>query len=47
MRAFEYSPLAGRFVFAVFGVKPALIVTPKEREGSHRIIYRFGLEPLD
>jgi protocatechuate 3,4-dioxygenase beta subunit len=32
---------------AVFGVKPSLIVTPEERNGSHRIVYHFGLEPLD
>jgi hypothetical protein len=32
---------------AVFGVKPSLIVTPEERDGSHRIVYHFGLEPLD
>jgi protocatechuate 3,4-dioxygenase beta subunit len=32
---------------AVFGVKPSLIVTPEERDGSHRIAYHFGLEPLD
>ena len=32
---------------AVFGVKPSLIVTPEERNGSHCIIYHFGLEPLD
>jgi len=32
---------------AVFGVKPALIVTPEERDGSHRIVYHFGLESLD
>jgi protocatechuate 3,4-dioxygenase beta subunit len=31
---------------AVFGVKPSLIVTPEERDGSFRIAYRFGLEPL-
>jgi protocatechuate 3,4-dioxygenase beta subunit len=31
---------------AVFGVKPSLIVTPEERDGSHRIAYHFGLEPL-
>src|SRR5882724_6134744 len=31
---------------AVFGVKPALIVTPEERDGSHRIVYHFGLERL-
>jgi hypothetical protein len=32
---------------AVFGVKPSLIVTPEERDGSFRIAYQFGLEPLD
>jgi hydroxyquinol 1,2-dioxygenase len=32
---------------AVFGVKPSLIVTPEERNGSHRIVYHFGLDPLD
>ncbi len=32
---------------AVFGVKPSLIVTPEERDGSQRIVYHFGLEPLD
>ena len=31
---------------AVFGVKPSLIVTPEKRDGSHRIVYHFGLEPL-
>ena len=31
---------------AVFGVKPSLIVTPEVRDGSFRIVYRFGLEPL-
>ncbi len=31
---------------AVFGVKPSLIVTPKEHDGLHRIVYHFGLEPL-
>jgi hydroxyquinol 1,2-dioxygenase len=31
---------------AVFGVKPSLIVTPEESDGSHRIVYHFGLEPL-
>jgi protocatechuate 3,4-dioxygenase beta subunit len=31
---------------AVFGVKPSLIVTPEERDGVHRIVYQFGLEPL-
>lgn len=32
---------------AVFGVKPSLIVTPEERDDSYRILYHFGLEPLD
>jgi hydroxyquinol 1,2-dioxygenase len=32
---------------AVFGVKPSLIVIPEERDGSFRIAYQFGLEPLD
>ena len=32
---------------AVFGVKPSLIVTPEERDGSLRLVYHFGLEPLD
>jgi catechol 1,2-dioxygenase len=32
---------------AVFGVKPSLIVTPEGRDGSHRIVYHFGLEPLE
>jgi hypothetical protein len=27
-------------------VKPSLIVAPEERDGSFRIVYRFGLEPL-
>ena len=30
---------------AVFAVKPSLIVTPEERDGLHRIVYHFGLEP--
>ena len=32
---------------AVFGVKPSLIVAPEERDGSFRIVYHFGLEPLE
>lgn len=32
---------------AVFGVKPSLIVAPEERDGSLRIVYHFGLEPLE
>jgi hydroxyquinol 1,2-dioxygenase len=32
---------------AVFGVKPSLIVTPEKHGGSLRIVYHFGLEPLD
>jgi protocatechuate 3,4-dioxygenase beta subunit len=32
---------------AVFGVKPSLIVTPEQRDGSLRLVYHFGLEPLD
>lgn len=31
---------------AVFGVKQSLIVMPEVRDGSHRIVYHFGLEPL-
>jgi hydroxyquinol 1,2-dioxygenase len=30
----------------VFGVKQSLIVTPEERDGLHRIVYHFGLEPF-
>ena len=32
---------------AVFGVKPSLIVAAEERDGSFRIVYHFGLEPLE
>jgi len=32
---------------AVFGVKPSLIVTPQQRDGVFRIVYEFGLEPLE
>jgi hypothetical protein len=31
---------------AVIGVKPPLIVTPEESDGSYRIACQFGLEPL-
>jgi protocatechuate 3,4-dioxygenase beta subunit len=32
---------------ADFGVKPSLVVAPERRDGLWRIIYHFGLEPLD